>query len=142
MFAGGTFLEIFAERTGAAGDDGAARPPATHGHAARDGRAGGDVPVEALLPGDRVLVRQGDVVAVDGRAPAAAVLEPSTLTGEAMPVRLPAGAAVLSGSHQYGRGLRPARRTPRRREHLRRHRPAGRAGAGQPKAPMARLADR
>ena len=131
MFAGGSFLEDFAqERARREMTALLARQPrraARHGPAGPGGCAGRGAP-----PGDRVLVRQGEVVPVDGRALGPAVLDTAALTGEAMPVRMPAGEPVLSGHHQCRRGLRPAGRTPRRREHLRRHRPAGRAGPGQP----------
>jgi len=57
------------------------------------------VPTEALEPGDRVLVRNGDVVPVDGTlASPTALLDRSALTGESLPLRHEAGAAVLSGS--------------------------------------------
>ena len=46
-----------------------------------------EVPVERLVPGDRILVRVGDVLPVDGRvASGHAVLDQASLTGEAMPV--------------------------------------------------------
>ncbi len=56
------------------------------------------VPVAAVRPGDRLLVRSGDVVPVDGRVERdAAVLDESALTGEAAPVTRPAGDGVPSG---------------------------------------------
>ena len=53
------------------------------------------VPIEALKPGDRVLVRRGEVVPVDGTMAEGgdAVLDQSALTGEPLPVRLKAGDA-------------------------------------------------
>ena len=55
------------------------------------------------MPGDRLLVRQGDVVPVDGTvAEGVAVLDQSALTGEALPVQLSAGEAALSGSTNVG----------------------------------------
>jgi heavy metal translocating P-type ATPase len=56
-------------------------------------------PLDSVLPGDVLLVRAGEVVAVDGRIEggAEAVLDESTLTGEALPVRRPVGDAVRSG---------------------------------------------
>src|SRR6185312_14737464 len=48
-------------------------------------------------------VRQGDVVPVDGSvAGGVAVLDQSALTGEAMPVTMKAGEAVLSGATNVG----------------------------------------
>ena len=56
-----------------------------------------------MLPGDRLLVRRGDVVPVDGTVvEGVAVLDQSALTGEAMPVQLTAGQAALSGSTNVG----------------------------------------
>jgi heavy metal translocating P-type ATPase len=56
-------------------------------------------PLDAVHPGDLLLVRAGEVVAVDGRVEGAteAVLDESTLTGEAVPVRRPVGDSVRSG---------------------------------------------
>jgi P-type E1-E2 ATPase len=56
------------------------------------------VPVDAVRPGDLLLVRPGDVVPVDGRVEAGvAVLDEAALTGEAAPVERPEGDAVRSG---------------------------------------------
>jgi heavy metal translocating P-type ATPase len=61
-------------------------------------------PLDAVRPGDLLLVRAGEVVAVDGRVEgsAEAVLDESALTGEALPVRRPAGDAVRSGVANTG----------------------------------------
>ncbi|OOG37724.1 cation transporter [Rhodanobacter sp. C06] len=56
------------------------------------------VPVEQVSPGDRLLVRSGEVVPVDGLVEsAAAVLDESALTGESLPVRRLQGELVRSG---------------------------------------------
>ncbi len=62
------------------------------------------VPIEALVPGDRILVRHGEVVPADGTVAdgANAVLDQSALTGEALPVRLEAGAEAMSGATNAG----------------------------------------
>ncbi len=102
MYAGGQYLESFAER--------AARremtallarvPRVALRH--RDG-ALEEVPLDLVMPGDRLLVRQGDVVAVDGTvASGAAVLDQSALTGEALPVTRATGEPVMSGSTNAG----------------------------------------
>jgi len=101
MYAGGQYLESFAER--------AARremtallsrvPRSALRH--RDGELE-EVPLDLILPGDRLLVRQGDVVPVDGSAEGVAVLDQSALTGEALPLKLKPGQAVLSGSTNVG----------------------------------------
>jgi heavy metal translocating P-type ATPase len=60
------------------------------------------VPVEEVRRGDLLLVGSGEVVPVDGVAPAAAVLDESALTGESRPVELRAGARVRSGGINAG----------------------------------------
>ena len=86
MYAGGQYLESFAERR-ANWEMTAllARVPRT----ALRHRNGDleEVPLEAVEPGDRLLVRQGDVVPVDGNvAEGLAVLDQSALTGESIPI--------------------------------------------------------
>jgi heavy metal translocating P-type ATPase len=102
MYAGGQYLESFAER--------AARremtallsrvPRSAVRH--RDGRLE-EVALDLVMPGDRLLVRQGDVVPVDGTVAAGvAVLDQSALTGEALPVNHGVDQAVMSGSTNVG----------------------------------------
>jgi heavy metal translocating P-type ATPase len=102
MYAGGQYLESFAER--------AARremtallsrvPRSAVRH--RDGRLE-EIALDLVLPGDRLLVRQGDVVPVDGTVAAGvAVLDQAALTGEALPVKRGAGDPVMSGSTNAG----------------------------------------
>jgi P-type E1-E2 ATPase len=68
----------------------------------RDGRLE-EVALDLIVPGDRLLVRQGDVVPVDGSVvEGVAVLDQSALTGESLPVQLRPGDAVLSGSTNVG----------------------------------------
>ena len=56
------------------------------------------VPVAAVAPGDRVLVRPGEVVPVDGLVTGQpAVLDESALTGESRPITRAPGDAVASG---------------------------------------------
>ena len=53
----------------------------------RDGQLE-EVALDLIQPGDRLLVRQGDVVPVDGTvAGGVAVLDQSALTGESLPVQ-------------------------------------------------------
>jgi heavy metal translocating P-type ATPase len=62
-----------------------------------------EVPVAAVVPGDVVTVRSGEVVPVDGTVLSEqAVLDTSTLTGEPLPVTLGRGQAVLSGTSNAG----------------------------------------
>ncbi len=141
MYSGGTFLESFAE-----------------GRARREMRAllsrvartatrhqGGkleEVALDAIVPGDLVLIRQGDVAPVDGALESAqAMVDQSALTGEAMPVRLTRGMDVMSGLTNAGEAfdLRATRAASM----------SNYAGivrlveaAQKSRAPMARLADR
>lgn len=98
MYAGGELLENFAssrarrEMTALLG-----RVPKTALKYTGAGLA--EVESVSLVPGDRVLVRAGDVVAADGLVGSdSALLDQSALTGEAMPVRRRHGQPVLSGS--------------------------------------------
>jgi heavy metal translocating P-type ATPase len=62
-----------------------------------------EVPLDDLALGDRLLIRQGDVVPVDGTvASETAFLDTSALTGESLPVRLARGADAMSGSTNAG----------------------------------------
>lgn len=56
-----------------------------------------EVPVDAVVPGDRLLVSPGEVVPVDGRLLTSAVLDEAALTGEALPVERPVGQDLRSG---------------------------------------------
>ena len=102
MYAGGQYLESFAER--------AARREMTAllsrvPRAALRYRDGGleEVALGRIEPGDRLLVRRGDVVPVDGTvAKGVAVLDQSALTGEALPVSFATGQAVMSGATNAG----------------------------------------
>jgi heavy metal translocating P-type ATPase len=102
MYAGGQYLESFAER--AARREMTAllsRVPRTAVRH-RDGQLE-EVALDLILPGDRLLVRLGDVVPVDGTVAAGvAVLDQSALTGESLPVQQGAGQAVMSGSSNVG----------------------------------------
>jgi heavy metal translocating P-type ATPase len=97
MLSGGEALERFADRRARRElTDLLARAP----HIVHRYEPGGLVtrPVAAVQPGDRLLVRPGDVVPVDGRvASALAVLDESALTGESMPVERAREEPVRSG---------------------------------------------
>ncbi|MBS7541357.1 heavy metal translocating P-type ATPase [Ancylobacter lacus] len=102
MYLGGQWLESFAE--GRAGREMAALLGRVASTALR--HAGGrlvEVPISALQPGDRILVRTGEVVPADGRvATGTALLDASALTGESVPVPRTVGEAVLSGTTSIG----------------------------------------
>ena len=141
MYSGGTFLESFAEgRARREMRDLLSRVPRT----ATRHRDGGldEVPLEAIGPGDRLLIRQGDVVPVDGSiVSATAFLDTSALTGESLPVRLERGAEVMSGSTNAGDAFDiTAKREAKDSTYAGIVRLVEEAQAS--KAPMARLADR
>jgi heavy metal translocating P-type ATPase len=141
MYSGGTFLESFAEgRARREMRDLLSRVPRT----ATRYRDGGleEVLLNEIVPGDRLLIRQGDVVPVDGRvASSRAFLDTCALTGESLPVPLTAGADAMSGSTNAGEAF----------DLEATHDARGSTYAGivrlveeaqRSKAPMSRLADR
>jgi heavy metal translocating P-type ATPase len=73
-----------------------------------------ELPIEDVATGDRVLVRAGEIVPVDGMVESEeAIVDESALTGEPLPVTVPAGDQVRSGTANAGaafevRALRPA----------------------------------
>jgi heavy metal translocating P-type ATPase len=102
MYAGGQYLESFAERRATREMTALlVRAPRT----AIRHQAGRleEIALDAVVPGDRLLVRQGDVVPVDGTvADGLAVLDQSALTGESMPVQQRVDGSVMSGSTNVG----------------------------------------
>jgi len=144
MYSGGTFLESFAQgHARREMSDLLSRVPRTatrHRNGALD-----DVPLDNIAPGDLLLIRQGDVAPVDGTVEsAAAMLDPSALTGESMPARLTRGDDVMSGSTNAGEAfdLRATRRAADSTyAGIVRLVTAAQASKA-PMAPMARLADR
>lgn len=141
MYAGGQYLEDFAER--AARRDMTALlsrvPRSTLRHL--DGRLE-EIAIDLVSPGDRLLIRRGDVVPVDGTVvTGVAILDQSALTGESLPVRYSADLPVLSGATNVGEAF----------DLLATRRAAESTYAGivrlveaaqRSRAPMARLADR
>ena len=102
MYAGGQYLESFAERHARREMTSLlARTPRTAVRN-RDG-ALEEIDLATIGPGDRLLVRRGDVVPVDGVVGSGlAVLDQSALTGESIPVQHIAGAAIMSGATNAG----------------------------------------
>jgi len=141
MYAGGQYLEAFAE--GHARREMTALlervPRTTMRH--RDGELE-EIGIDAVSVDDRLLIRQGDVVPVDGVvADGLAVLDQSALTGEALPCQRKDGESVMSGSTNVGEAFDlVASQTAARSTY------AGIVrlveAAQQSKAPVARLADR
>ncbi|MGO4558199.1 heavy metal translocating P-type ATPase [Mesorhizobium sp. 2RAF21] len=141
MYSGGTFLESFAEgRARREMWDLLARVP----RSATRHRDGGleEVPLDDIVPGDCLLIRQGDVVPVDGKvASASAFLDTSALTGESLPVRVDNGGDAMSGSTNASEAFDLVAARPAKDSTY--------AGivrlveeAQRSKAPMSRLADR
>ncbi len=141
MYAGGQLLETFAQ--------GRARREMTallgrvaHSAMRYRGETLEEVPIAEIVPGDRLLIRQGEVLPVDGHvAASAATLDLSALTGESIPQRVVPGGEGLSGATSVGAPFE-----------LVASRPAAEStyaaivrlveGAQASKAPMVRLADR
>jgi len=141
MYSGGNFLEVFAEgRARREMHDLLARVPRSatrHRNGALE-----EVALDDIVPGDRLLIRQGDVVPVDGTIVSeTAYLDTSALTGESLPLRLARSAEAMSGSTNAGEAF----------DLMATHPAAASTYAGiirlvseaqKSKAPMARMADR
>lgn len=102
MYAGGNALEDFAvaraEHNLKTLID---RAPRT-AHRLTDGSVT-DVPVEEVAPGDRLMVRAGEVIPVDGTiASDAALIDEAALTGEPVPVTRRRGGVARSGTINAG----------------------------------------
>lgn len=141
MYAGGQYLETYAERTARREMTALlSRVPRT---AIRhhDGQLE-EVAIDVVSPGDRLLIRRGDVVPVDGTvAEGVGVLDQSALTGEPLPIKAKPGEPVLSGSTNAGEAFDMIAARPAAESTY--------AGivrlvedAQRSRAPMARLADR
>ncbi|MDE2334749.1 MAG: HAD-IC family P-type ATPase, partial [Rhodospirillales bacterium] len=101
-----------------------------------------DVAVEAVAVGDRVLVRAGEVVPVDGTvASEQALVDESTLTGEAIAVVRAHGSAIASGTVNAGQAF-DLRATARAADSTYAGIVKMVAAAQAAKAPLVRLADR
>ncbi|GAA3872457.1 heavy metal translocating P-type ATPase [Celeribacter arenosi] len=141
MYSGGTFLESFAEgRARREMNDLLSRVP----RMATRHKDGGleEVPLEEIALGDVLLIRQGDVVPVDGTVTSDGVfVDTSALTGESLPVRLMNGGDAMSGSTNAGEPFDLiATRLAKESTYAGIVRLVEEAQAS--KAPMARMADR
>ena len=141
MYAGGQLLEDFAQ--GRAKKEMAALMGRVAQTAMRfDGDALHKVAIAEIKPGDRLLIRQGDVLPVDGRVVSeVAVLDLSALTGEALPQNIMKGSEALSGSASAGAAFELVASRPATESTY-----AGIVrlveAAQSSKAPMVRMADR
>ncbi len=102
MYSGGQFLEAFAERHARREMTAIlSRVPRTAVRYRRGVLE--EIGLADIVPGDRLMIRQGDVVPVDGTVSSGvAILDQSALTGEAIPVQQRVGEAVMSGSTNAG----------------------------------------
>lgn len=96
MVAGGAALEEFAEAR-ARGELSALLAGAPRIAHRRDGAALVDIPVAEIHPGDRLVVRPGETVPVDGILAEDATLDTAALTGEPVQVSAAPGDPVASG---------------------------------------------
>jgi heavy metal translocating P-type ATPase len=141
MYAGGQALEAFAE--GRAGREMNALLARMPRFATRYVNGTLEtVPIDALVAGDRLLVRQGDVVPVDGFvASSVALLDQAAVTGESVPVSRHQGDRAISGSANVGDAFDlVATETAERSTYAGIIRLVAEATAAQ--APATRLADR
>jgi hypothetical protein len=141
MYAGGQYLESFAERRANREMTSLlARVPRTairHRAARLE-----EVDLQAVEPRDRLMIRQGDVVPVDGTVmEGLAVLDQSALTSESIPIKHRINDTVMSGSTNVGAAFDM---TPSRRAAESTYAGIVRlvAAAQRSRAPMSRLADR
>lgn len=141
MYAGGQYLESFAERRASREMTALLARVPRSAVRYRNGRLE-DVSLDAIDPGDRLVMRKGDVIPVDGAViEGVAVLDQSALTGESMPIQQKVGDSVMSGSTNVGEAF-----------HLLTTRRAAEStyagivrlveAAQKSRAPMSRLADR
>ena len=141
MYSGGRFLESFAEGRAQREMHGLLSRVLKTASRYNDGRIE-EVTLDTILPGDLLLIRQGDVAPVDGQLESAnAILDQSALTGETTPEHMVRGMDVMSGVTNAGEAFE-----------LRATRAASEStyagivrlveAAQKSRAPMARLADR
>jgi heavy metal translocating P-type ATPase len=140
MYAGGQYLEDFAERRANREMTALlARVPRTamrHSNGNLE-----EVELDSIGPGDRLLIRQGDVVPVDGVvANGVAVLDQSALTGESMPSHYRARDTLMSGAANVGAAF-DMLATRRARESTYAGIVRLVTAAQRARAPMSRLAD-
>ena len=141
MYAGGQLLEDYAANRARADMKALlARVPKT----ALRYSAGNleEVAIDAIRPGDRLLIRQGDIVPVDGRVSnGRALLDMAALTGESVPVKSSEGQEVQSGARSLDTAFDMVATRPASESTY-----AGIVrlvqAAQAAKAPMVRLADR
>lgn len=102
MYAGGQLLERFAEGRAEIEMKELVGRVARTAMRHRDGTLT-EVPIDSIVPGDRLLIRHGEVLPVDGTVSgSAALLDLSALTGESLPEPVTVGREALSGATNVG----------------------------------------
>lgn len=141
MYAGGQVLETFAQ--GRARVEMTALLSRVAQSALRyEGGELREIPIQSIVPGDRLLIREGEVLPVDGTVGSGvALLDLSALTGESQPEPVLAGHEALSGSTCSGQPFDLVATQPAAESTYARITKLV-AAAHERKAPMTRLADR
>ena len=102
MQSGGEAIEDYAHRRATASLDRLVRRAPRWAYRYREG-AVEQVAAETVRPGDRLAIRKGDVLPVDGVVDSElAVLDESAVTGEGLPKNRARGSSVLSGTVNVG----------------------------------------
>jgi heavy metal translocating P-type ATPase len=101
MYAGGQVLEAYADHR-ARSEMGALLARAPRNALRHADSTTETVPVEAIRPGDRLLIRRGEVLPVDGVATVPVSLDEAALTGEALPATRRPGEVLRSGAVNAG----------------------------------------
>lgn len=102
MYAGGQYLEGFAERHARREMTALLSRVPRSALRHRDGQLE-EIRLELVEVGDRLFIRQGDIVPVDGNVSSGiAVLDQSAVTGESIPVQRKSGQSIMSGSTCVG----------------------------------------
>ena len=85
-------------------------------------------PIDDVRPGDRLFVKTGEVVPVDGVLMSPGVFDESALTGESRPSERPDGDQIRSGAVNAGSAVELRAVRDRSREHVCGDRPSGPGG--------------
>ncbi len=102
MQSGGEALESYAFHRASSSLDALLQRSPRSAHRRR-GEAVEEIPAESVAIGDLLVVRTGDLLPVDGLVvDREALIDDSTITGEPMPRRHPAGDTLLSGTVNVG----------------------------------------
>ncbi len=140
MYSGGQYLESIAEGR-ARREMTALLARAPRIVTRRRGEILDEIAIELVEPGDRLVVRRGDIIPADGTLMQDAVMNEAALTGEALPIVRKSGQPIMSGSANAG-DLFEMTATKSARESTYAGIVKLVEAAHASKAPMSRLADR